>query len=316
MKSKPHDSGNLSVSKNGPQGSSYDRSKKRKRHRKPLRRFRKFLGAKLTDLACYVLPALYLTYLKLVSRTSQVSGHQSNPFQTFVREGQSLVNVLWHQDAFLMPYFLRDFRFSALASTGTLGRIVSVLMEALNMQVFRGGRKRHYILRDMIHYMSSNDAVLYGLTVDGSKGPPRVLKQGACRIARNCGKAVFITHTQAKYNIYLPTWDRLAIPLPFNRIVTSAVGPYWIEPNSSRERFQQFCQHIEQEMLELTFHTDGKLHECAGKSSVTKDFPSNWNGPLWENHQMGRAFSEWDLQSDRMPPWTSVNSSEARVVGT
>src|SRR5205085_5825365 len=45
------------------------------------------------------------------------------------------------------------------------------------------------------------------------------------------------------------------IPLPFNRKVALAAGPYWIPPDADQETVEAFRLHIENELLELTYRS-------------------------------------------------------------
>src|SRR5205085_5776517 len=56
--------------------------------------------------------------------------------------------------------------------------------------VFRGGSgsksRRTSVLRELIEHMNSSPQVIYGLTVDGSRGPVHRVKPGCVAIARAC----------------------------------------------------------------------------------------------------------------------------------
>ena len=144
----------------------------------------------------------------------------------------------------------------------------------------------------MIRYMSESERVFYGITVDGSKGPPKVMKRGACIIARESGRPLFLLSSQAKYALHCSTWDRTLIPLPFNHFETHVLGPYWIDPLSSKEHFLTFCEHIQSELILLS---DSVFKKCKHESIALKQT---------ENREItGKPHSKWDLQTKTLPPW-------------
>jgi lysophospholipid acyltransferase (LPLAT)-like uncharacterized protein len=100
--------------------------------------------------------------------------------------------------------------------------------------------------------MRENRRVVYGVTVDGSNGPYHVMKPGALFLARKCGKPIVLVRTWAKRNLRLPTWDRMAVPLPFNRIRQYLVGPFFPPDGASdSERLEIFRRELEGKLVEL-----------------------------------------------------------------
>src|SRR5262249_10237410 len=94
--------------------------------------------------------------------------------------------------------------------------------------------------------------VIYGLTVDGSKGPPYRMKTGGIIIARECARPVALVRTWYKRCLRLPTWDRMAFPLPFNRIRYYIRGPIEVPPSASTpEGLERFRLELENGLIDL-----------------------------------------------------------------
>ena len=136
------------------------------------------------------------------------------------------------------------------------------MLERCNFVVFRGGsttgrsRRREGVLQDMIAHMRSTDRVIYGLTVDGSKGPPYRMKTGGIIIARECGKPVVLVRTWYKRSLRLPTWDRMAVPLPFNVIGYYLRGPYMVPASARTEAgLEAFRLQLENDLIDLAAHS-------------------------------------------------------------
>jgi len=108
----------------------------------------------------------------------------------------------------------------------------------------------------MIEHMNARDDVIYGLTVDGSKGPPYRMKTGGIVIARDCGKPIILARVWIKRCMRLNTWDRTAIPLPFNRISCYLRGPYFVpEDAHSEDGLEAFRDRLEDDLIDLAVHS-------------------------------------------------------------
>lgn len=232
--------------------------------RKLRRRLRSLLVRPLFWLALHTLPALYVAYMRFVWATSRVSDHGLLELNEIGRRHNGAVALLWHEEvfsvAFAYPYI--GLRGHTLASVSDLGHLIAKALERCGYVVFRGGssskrsRRRSEVLSDMIEHMRSQDRVIYGLTVDGSSGPAYRIKPGGVVIARACDKPIVLARTWYKRAIRLGTWDRTAIPLPFNVITTYMRGPYRVPKDAGApEVFDRFCRALEDDLIDLAAHS-------------------------------------------------------------
>jgi hypothetical protein len=141
--------------------------------------------------------------------------------------------------------------------------------------------------------------VIYGLTVDGSQGPVYRMKPGAVAIARACRAPIVLVRTHYARGITLKTWDRTQIPLPFNRRLTLASGPYWIAPDADAAACEALRAHLEGELLELTARVAEQLD---GDHGPYWGFPEGWTA-RWPRGQLGIPYGPHDLRPDDPPAW-------------
>ena len=65
-------------------------------------------------------------------------------------------------------------------------------------------------------------------------------------------RPIALVRTWYKRSIRLRTWDRTAIPLPFNRIKYYLAGPYHVtEDAQTEEGFARFLLQLEDELIEM-----------------------------------------------------------------
>ncbi|MCC6764622.1 MAG: hypothetical protein IT293_08160 [Deltaproteobacteria bacterium] len=277
--------------------------------RKPPRlakRVRRRLAARLIGLAAIVLPRLYLAYMWLVRVTSKEDG-QSLDDVLFgaVHRHDRAVAALWHEEVFTVAYNYRHFHGHTLASVSDFGEVISEMLRLCNFVVFRGGSgsksRRRDVLGDLIEHMETTPRVIYGLTVDGSQGPVYRLKPGAVAIAKACRAPIVLVRTHYARGITLRTWDRTQIPLPFNRRLTLASGPYWIAPDADDATAEAFRRHLESELLELTARVAVELD---GDPGPYWGFPPGWT-TRWTPGRLGTPHGPHDLRPENPPPWAN-----------
>ncbi len=274
--------------------------------RKPrlAKRLRRWIGARLVGFAAVVLPLLYVGYMWLVRVTSHEDDRtlQQQIYGALERHDR-VVGVLWHEEVFSVAYNYRLYRPHTLASVSDFGEVISAMLRLCNFVVFRGGSgsksRRRDVLGDLIEHMQTTARVIYGLTVDGSQGPVYHLKPGAVLIARACRAPIVVVRTHYRRGIALDTWDRTQIPLPFNRRLTLACGPYWIAPDADDDAVEAFRRHVENELLEITARV---ARELDGDEGPYWGFPSGWT-PQWPPGRLGTPYGPHDLDPDHPPPW-------------
>jgi hypothetical protein len=160
--------------------------------------------------------------------------------------------------------------------------------------------------------MKETDRVAYGITVDGSQGPPFRMKTGGVIIAKACRAPLFAVRTWYARYFQLPTWDGTAIPLPFNRIHQWAVGPYWIAPDCSKEELEEVCRHLELELYDLTYLSI-RIFRAHPHAGGPRGFPRGWKR-RWKPGQVGVPRTPHDLRPDDPPPWAPVRTPEGIVL--
>ncbi len=239
------------------------------KHRKPPLRWltdlvrgkiRPLFSRRLAKLAALVVPTIYLLYMRLVWATSRVIEHNFSDLKDIAKAHNGAVGLLWHEEVMTVAfgYAYLGFRPHTLASLGESGELISRMLTRCGFVVFRGGstthrsRRREGILQAMIEHMRTQDEVIYGLTVDGSKGPAYRLKTGGILIARECGRPIVLVRTWYKRCLRLPTWDRMALPLPFNVIGYYLRGPYMVPASADSEAgLEEFRLHLENDLIDL-----------------------------------------------------------------
>lgn len=213
-----------------------------------------------SDFAALVVPHIYMAYMRFVWLTSRIEGRDFVKLNDWAVKHKGVVCLLWHEEVFTVAYgyYFLGIRIHTLASMGDSGEVITRMLKLCKAVVFRGGsttgkvRRREGVLDDLIHHMKTTEPVTLGLTVDGSKGPRYRMKMGGAVVARESERPVALVRTWYKRCWRLPTWDKMAVPLPFNRIRYYIRGPYFCpESGSTDEGLQAWRLELENELNDL-----------------------------------------------------------------
>ena len=240
----------------------YRRRRRRERGRlRSLRHaLRPWITRPLMRINLVLFPACYMLYMRLVWATSRIVDHGLGRLFAISAEHNGAVGLLWHEEVMTVAwgYAYMGFRPHTLASLSNDGAVITRMLERCGFVVFRGGssdrdsRRVSNVTADLIDHMNKTDGVIYGLTVDGSKGPPYRLKRGGVVIARECGRPIVLVRTWYRRCLRLRTWDRTAIPLPFNRIHYYMEGPYFAPADAHTEDgLERFRLRLERDLIAL-----------------------------------------------------------------
>lgn len=274
-----------------------DAPRKRPLTRRIRRALRNSVVRPLTAIGLVVVPRIYMLYMRLVFATSRIHPGDFPRLHDLIREHDGAVGLLWHEEVCTVAYGYQHLGFHphTLASLGTSGEIITRMLQLCGFVVFRGGssshksRRRTRVVEDMIDHMRSTPEVIYGITVDGSQGPAYRLKRGGVVIARECKKPVVLARTWYRRTLRLPTWDRTAIPLPWNEIRYYLSGPHPVPADAREEAgLRRFQLELEDELIDLTARSYDDLDQERPENLVKRtpeEREEFLRGPRAENRE-------------------------------
>ncbi|HBZ68917.1 MAG TPA: hypothetical protein DEP35_03885 [Deltaproteobacteria bacterium] len=252
------------------------------------RRVRRFFTRPLAALTAAVAPPLYMLYMRFVWSTSQVDLGNFGDLQRLCDKYDGVVALLWHEEVFTVAYgyWWAGIHGHTLASRGDVGEVITRLLLRCGYTVFRGGsttsrsRHREGVIDDLVAHMRSHHGVMYGLTVDGSKGPAYRMKTGEIVIASRCGKPIALVRTWYRRYLRLPTWDHTAIPLPFNQIVYACRGPYFApESLADCAALERFRYDLECDLIDLAAESYAAMNRSLPVNLLKRRAPQIPAGP-------------------------------------
>lgn len=148
--------------------------------------------------------------------------------------------VLWHEALMIPFYFLRNRLVVTMASHNTDGEIAAKVGKSLRYQLVRGSSSRggKRALADFIKMMEKPDS-LGALTVDGPRGPRRVVKPGAIVVSEKLEiDLIPIGIFSSKHKILIRSWDQFKLILPFARVAIFFGEPIKLSGNFEEKSLQ------------------------------------------------------------------------------
>lgn len=149
--------------------------------------------------------------------------------------GVPILFTLWHGRMFLSIQAHRHEAITTMASRSKDGEVIARWLEANGYRVVRGSSSRGggQALREMVRAVRAGGHA--ALTVDGPRGPARVVQPGIVQLARLTGGWILpITSSSARPR-FLKSWDRYLLPRPFSRNVVVYGEPFPVDAGFTDE---------------------------------------------------------------------------------
>jgi lysophospholipid acyltransferase (LPLAT)-like uncharacterized protein len=143
--------------------------------------------------------------------------------------------TLWHGRMFLSIQTHRHEHVITMASRSKDGEIIARWLERNGFAVARGSSSKAggSALRTMVREVRGGRHA--ALTVDGPRGPARVVQPGVVQLARLTGAWILPISSSSARPRFLNSWDRYLVPGLFSRNVVAYGEPFQVPSELSDE---------------------------------------------------------------------------------
>lgn len=147
-------------------------------------------------------------------------------YQDLKSRNVPILFALWHGRMYLSIQAHRNQGIVTMASQSKDGELIARWLEKNGYVVVRGSTTRGggQALREMVRQVRSGRHA--ALTVDGPKGPARVVQPGVVQLARLTGAWVLPITSSASRPHFFESWDRYLLPWPFSKAVVAYGEPF------------------------------------------------------------------------------------------
>lgn len=204
-------------------------------------------------LAVWFVPPLFNTYIWIVYHTSKIAYSNLPRAWDAAERGDNVLGAVWHGDAMLGPFLGRGRKTITMVSRSDFGDVMAEILLRIHFVPVRGGSGNRGMeaLTEMNEYISARKGVIAGIAVDGSRGPYHKAQIGIVLMAKATGAAIYPARFWSKRKLLMPTWDKMAFPLPFNQLFFAVADPIHVAPDADREALENHRAELERRLNEL-----------------------------------------------------------------
>jgi lysophospholipid acyltransferase (LPLAT)-like uncharacterized protein len=145
-------------------------------------------------------------------------------YDEVLQAGQQPIMAFWHGRILPATLFWRDRGIVVMTSANFDGEWIARIIAGFGYRSARGSTSRggSRALVQLRRELATGHPVAF--TVDGPRGPARVVQPGAVWLAGATGQSIVPFHIEASHSWTAASWDRSMVPKPFSRVAIS-IGP-------------------------------------------------------------------------------------------
>jgi lysophospholipid acyltransferase (LPLAT)-like uncharacterized protein len=176
--------------------------------------------------------------------------------------GQQPIFAFWHGRILPATYYFRDRGIVVMTSRNFDGEWIARIITKFGYGTSRGSTTRGGLKALLQMKRDMAQGLPAAFTVDGPRGPARVVQPGAVWLAKATGNPVVPFHIEAKSSWTLETWDRTAIPKPFTTLALAVGSLVHVSPDADAAAIEEMRAKIERCLVALEARAGQLLKEA------------------------------------------------------
>jgi len=172
-------------------------------------------------------------------------------FDAIVRGGRQPIMAFWHGRILPATYYFRRRGIVVMTSENFDGEWIAGIIERFGYGAARGSTSRggSKALLQMARELEAGHPA--GFTVDGPRGPARVVQPGTVWLAKATGHPVLPFHLEASSHWTTKSWDRTQIPRPFSTVAIAMGQPLEVSRDADEGAMEAARKTVEQRLFAL-----------------------------------------------------------------
>ncbi len=209
-----------------------------------------------TELGWKLVGFLGRFLLSFIAWTSRIKVVGQEAVVRLRQQRRPIIYLTWHGRIFLCPYFFRRQGMMPLVSPSEDGEIVARIIEGWGYKTIRGSSSHSVVAawKEMVRELRQGGQVI--IIPDGPRGPNRVFKPGALRLAQETGAWLVPFSFSSSRGRWLRSWDNFLLALPFARVVALYGSPRQVPAELSAEELEDYRRSMEAALSELDAEAD------------------------------------------------------------
>ena len=181
-------------------------------------------------------------------------------YDAVIASGRQPILALWHGRILAGLHYFKHRGVVVITSQNFDGEWIARILHRFGFGTARGSTSRGAVraLVQLRRALAAGRPAAF--TVDGPRGPARVVQPGVVFLAGITGNPVLPYHIEANRHWTLRSWDRTQIPKPFSRVAL-VIGPPIRVPDSSEEAIAAGLRDVSQALTIL----EGRANTLIGR---------------------------------------------------
>ena len=210
-----------------------------------------------TKLAYSIICWIGAKYIKFVSFTTKWSFINKKYVENLWKKNESFILCFWHGRLLMMPLSWNNKKkINVLISAHSDGQLLSKTVKYFDIETIIGSSSKggSEAIRNIIKSLKSGISI--GMTPDGPRGPRMKINSAIIKIASLTGNKIVPLSYSVKKKIFLNSWDKFLVALPFGKGCFIWGKPIKIKKNISNNEDLKLSNKLEKILIKLTKEAD------------------------------------------------------------
>ncbi len=161
-----------------------------------------------------------------------------------------VIVALWHEHQCGIYGFIKEGDIAIMVSKSRDGEMIAAASEAVGLKTVRGSYARGGAGAALKFIEMLNEGNNVAITIDGPRGPKRVVKKGAIEIAKLSGRPIvpYVWYSDSKGLLKFNSWDEMRFPLTGIQTVGLYGDPIYVDKEAGPEEIELIRQKVENEL--------------------------------------------------------------------
>jgi lysophospholipid acyltransferase (LPLAT)-like uncharacterized protein len=193
---------------------------------------------------------LFIRLLSLTYRY-QFIGLENKEAAKLINPQKAFIYALWHQNLIGAILSHLGEKFTMMISESDDGELVAITCANMGHIPVRGSSTRGGKRALLKIVKVIQEGIPGAISVDGPKGPTKIVKPGIIEVAKLSGCAIVPLSPYPKSFWYFSkSWDQFRVPKPFTKIAIIIGEPLSVAPDISKEDFEAIQISLKQKLIQ------------------------------------------------------------------
>lgn len=165
----------------------------------------------------------------------------------------------WHGRSLLFANYYRRRSWWVIISQSNDGEMQTRIFRRLGFEIIRGSTGRGGVRAAVEGIRVLKEGGTMAITPDGPRGPSGIVQGGVMLMAQKSGARLIPVGISARPRLFIKSWDRYMIPIPFGKAVMIFGDPLTIRKDAGPEEAESVRLRLQSEMHRLQDEADRVL---------------------------------------------------------